>query len=113
MGLLKPFAGGSSPRSTYLSARIRSTSDCFSAGMPGATTIVSEALLLEFSPVTAMSGGLLCWETAGNALNSELAVGIADGGAVLRPRAPMARLFGIAPSAPIGVPTEGFCMCED
>ena len=60
-----------------------------------------------------MSGEVLCWETTGNALNSKLAVGIPDSGAVLRPRAPMALLFGIAPSVPIGVPTEGFCMCED
>ena len=39
--LLKPLAGGSSPRSMDL---INFTRECFRAGTPGATTIVSEAL---------------------------------------------------------------------
>ena len=47
----KPLAGGSSPRSTNFPERISSTSERFRAGIPGATTTVSEALELLPPPV--------------------------------------------------------------
>ena len=106
-GLLKPFAGESSPRSIYLSARMRSTRDCFSAEIPGATTTVSEALLLEHSKI-AMRGEVRGWVIAGKEVVRELVCTVEDGEWVLRPKAPIALLLGIAPSAPTGVPVEGW-----
>ena len=47
-GLLSPLAGGRSPNSTYLPAKIDSTMERFSKGTPAAMMIVSEAL--ELSP---------------------------------------------------------------
>ncbi len=39
-GLLRPFAGGSSPRSTYAPERKNATVDRLSGGVPGTTMIV-------------------------------------------------------------------------
>ena len=123
--LPKPLAGGSSPRSVNLPARIKSTRDRFKAGTPGATTMVSIALELPAAPAIATPMAAGCIPPA-SILESVVEAGVViapwtgspavpaeDGcrgvelvlGKLPSPKLPKVPLVGMVPSPPALAPT--------
>ena len=114
----KPFAGGSSPKSTNFPDRISSTRERFKAGTPGVTTTVSVGFelllppdgigrLARSDPPTAVLGSPVDDNSVevrrGDCVSAEPPVGavawLKPIGKLLSPRLARVPLEGIAPSA--------------